>query len=131
MIAQVISNGIILFGFIDSEECSRVTHCAKLPTQDWTGMTLYVLDWRIEGDRVRLTYRTREEVCAPIFYVWLPVVRNSTPLQKPSKSKYWELCEYEDSWKNTRTGNKVSLLVLPNNDSRTVMTEEHKVCFKG
>jgi hypothetical protein len=56
---------------------------------------------------VRLTYRTRDEVRAPIFNVWLPVVRNSTPLQKPGKSKYWELCEHEDAWRNTRTGKKV------------------------
>ena len=72
-------------------------------------MTLDVLDWRIEGDRVRLTYRTRDEVSAPIYNVRLPVVRNSTHLQKPNKSKYWELSEYEDAWRNTRTGKKVSL----------------------
>jgi hypothetical protein len=88
MIARVISDEVVLYGFVDREERSRVTHCAKLPTQDWNGATIDVLDWMIEGDQVRLTYRTLAEAGAPIYTVRLPVVRNSTPLQKPNKSKY-------------------------------------------
>jgi hypothetical protein len=113
MIAKVISDEVVLYGFIDREERSRVTHCAKLPTQDWNGMTLDVLDWRIEGDRVNLTYRMRNAVGVPIYTARFPVVRNSTPLHKPNGSKYWELCEYEDAWRNTRTGKKVSIWTPP------------------
>jgi hypothetical protein len=52
MIARVNLDEVVPYGFIDREERSRVTHYAKLPNQDWNGMTLYVLCWT-GGSRVK------------------------------------------------------------------------------
>lgn len=103
----VIVDQVILYGYINRKTAERVNVCAKLPTKDWDNVRLHVLDWKIDGQGVKLTYQTRNDAYAPIYDNVFPLVTERTALQKPNKSRYWQLDEYQDIWRNRKTGQKV------------------------
>jgi len=105
----IIGDLIILYSYIDRETCERVNVCAKLPNEEYDGARPNVIDWKITEGTVRLTYQMRNDAYAPIFDTAFPVVTDRTKLPKPNKSKNWELDQYQDLWRNRKTGEKVYL----------------------
>lgn len=76
---------------------------------EWNGEVLYVIDWKLdpENQKGRLTYQTRNDVYGPVFDQDFPLVVERYPLKKPNKSKHWTWDKWSDSWRNTRTGERV------------------------
>lgn len=107
----VIDGGVALYSFLDREKRERVIFTAMLPKDcalDWEGQSLNVIDWKIdpESHTVKLTYQTRQDVCAPILDAVLPLVEVRVPLRPPTKSKNWEITDTEQ-WRNKKTGERV------------------------
>lgn len=106
----VIGDRIILYSYIDRETESYVHVCAKLPNNDWECARLNVIDWKIENDGagpVLMTYQMRNDTYAPIFDTRFEVVKESSKLARPNKSKNWKLDQYGDYWFNFKTGKRV------------------------
>jgi hypothetical protein len=98
-----------LHSFISGETQERVTTSLTGFAPEWEGECLYVIDWKLnpETKTGRLTYQTKNDLYAPIHDVDLPMVVDRYKLSKPSKSKNWTWDSYSDSWRNTRTGERV------------------------
>jgi hypothetical protein len=105
--STIIGDLIILYGYIDRETCERVNVCAKLPRQEYNDERVHVIDWKIDDGVVRLTYQMRNDAYAPIFDTKFVVVQDRSKLPRPNKSKNWELDQYQDLWRNRKTGQKV------------------------
>lgn len=104
----IIGGAITLHSFLDRENISRIYVEGQLPeaaAKDWDGSVINVLDWKISDDTktVVITYQLRDELYAAVMDLVLPVVQNSIPLEKPSRSRFWRLDEYQDEWVNSKT----------------------------
>lgn len=107
---MVIGGSVILYSYTDLDAMLRVCVCAKLPQEtapDWEHAILYVINWKIEGDHVTLTYQLRNDPRAPILEATLAVVKESSRLLPPSKSRNWKLQKFSECWFNTKTGERV------------------------
>jgi hypothetical protein len=104
---SIIGDLIVLYSYIDRENCERVNVCAKLPNEDYDGARPNVIDWKITDGAVLLRYQMRNDAYAPIYDTKFPVVIDRSKLSKPNRSKNWELDQYQDLWRNRKTGEKV------------------------
>ncbi len=109
-ISPVIGDRVILYGYIDRENETRVNICAKLPNEDYNGVRLNVIDWKIdaEAQTVLMRYMTRayDLDYAPIYDTTFCVVKDVSKLKRPNRSKNWKLDQYGDYWRNEKTGKK-------------------------
>ena len=104
----VIGNRVTLYSYIDRENETRVNVCALLPNEDYNGVRLNVIDWKIDSESgtVLMTYMTRNDAYAPIYDTKFPFVKDVTKLRRPNRSKNWKLDQYSDYWFNFKTGKK-------------------------
>lgn len=115
MNTRIINDGkVLLYSGLDPEKLERYSFSADLSfvpnVKDWEGTTLYVLDWKLSDGNVTITYQLRNDPYAGIHDLTAPVVKDSYPLQKPSRSKHWEFNRLSEQWVNRRTGEKVYVI---------------------
>lgn len=110
---SIIDATVILHSWLDREAKQQVHVCAQLPNHDYDNERIDVLDWKIfhgsANSVAHLRYRFSPSDYAQIFDTDLPVVTERFDIPKPNKSKHWVISEYEDCWKNTKTGKKVPI----------------------
>lgn len=109
-LSTVIGDLVILYGYIDRENETRVNVCAKLPNQGYNGLRLHVIDWKLDPDKqtVLMRYKTRpDDDWAPIYDTTFRMTEEVSKLARPNRSKNWKLDEYENVWRNTKTGKRV------------------------
>jgi hypothetical protein len=114
----VIGDRVCLYSYLVRETESKVLVCAKLPSEDWNGHRLNVLDWKIDDGEtwklvngssvatVLLRYMMSDNLCASIYDTRFPLVKDAFKLKRPNRSKNWKLDEYGDYWHNSKTGKK-------------------------
>lgn len=106
---SIIDATVTLYSWVDRENKQRVCVCAKLPYHDYDNERVDVIDWNIDNGTVHLKYRFSGDAYATIFDTDLPLVTERYSIPRPSPSKNWYLMEYEEAWKNKKTGKKVSI----------------------
>jgi hypothetical protein len=105
-----IENGMLqLYSCVDTKTIERVRVFLAGFKPEWNGECICVIDWKInhEDKTGRLTYQTRNDLCAPVYDQDFPMIVTREPLQKPNRSNNWEWNEYLGEWRNRRTGERV------------------------
>jgi hypothetical protein len=100
---------IKLFSWIEGNPPVRVIKSASVPVQEWEGQEINLIDWKIDGETVLVTYQTRRDLYAPILDAKLPLVFDREPLPAPNRSKNWTWQESSCGWFNRKTGQRVSV----------------------
>ncbi len=111
--ALVKDGGIELYNYVDNAARERVRKLAMLPNQmaaDWNGEELNVIDWKINGETVKVTYQTRNDAYAPILDCVLALQTKVEPILPPGRSKAWRWNEYSGYWLNSKTGQRVTVI---------------------
>ena len=104
-IATIFEDRVTLYSWVDRETLERVHVQARLPRKEYDGERIYLIDWKIDGESVKITYQMRNDAYAPIFDAVLPVCNERFPLQKP-RGRNWKIDQYQDYWRNEKTGKK-------------------------
>lgn len=112
MTATPIQDGKLrVYGCIDGDKQERIITSLGGFDPNWEGELIYVIDWKLDpaNKQGRLTYQTKNDTYAPVHEHNLPLIVERFPLQKPNKSKHWTWDKWSDSWRNTRTGERVKV----------------------
>lgn len=108
MKAMPIQDGRInLYSFVDGNPPQRTVKYATGFSPEWEGDVIYVIDWKIIEDKVRLTYQTRNDLYAPVYDNDFALVSQTLPVAKPGKSKNWTWNDFGSYWFNKCTGQRV------------------------
>ncbi len=103
-----IQDGMInLYSFVQGNPPQRTIKYAGGFKPEWNGEVLFVIDWKIVGEQVRLTYQTKQDNYGPIFDQDFPLVSQTFLVSKPDKSRFWQWNDYNSQWFNKRTGQRI------------------------
>lgn len=98
-----------IYSYVDGNPPKRTTKYAGGFKPEWEGECLYVIDWKLDGDKVKLTYQTRNDVYAPVYDDSFPLISETWDVPKPGRSKNWVYRDFGSCWFNTRTGERVTV----------------------
>jgi|SRR5580765_511308 hypothetical protein len=104
MKTTVVGNEVLLYSNARTDEPIRDEVCAVLPTKDWNGVALNLLNWKIDDGMVKLTYQTRFDLYAPVLETIVPLKHEEIPIQKPGRNYRWS--SFGGYWQNSKTGEK-------------------------
>lgn len=106
MKTQVVVDGKLpLYSFVDGNPPQSTVKYAGGFDPLWNGETIWIIDWKITGDKVRLTYQTRNGLYDPVHESDLPLVSITTALAKPGRNFEWQ--EFSSCWRNKKTGQRI------------------------
>ncbi len=109
--AMPIHDGRInLYSFVQGNPPMRTVKYVGGFAPEWNNEVIYVIDWKITGNKARLTYMTSKDQYAPINDIDLPLISETYEVKKPNKSRNWTWNEFSSHWFNKATGQRVSVI---------------------
>ena len=103
----VIGNELLLNAHTCTDQPVRLELWAILPTKDWDGERIEVLNWQVQEDRrsVKITYQTRTDLCAPIYDGVFACRNDEVQLKPPGRNFKWS--SFFGYWINQKTGKRI------------------------
>ena len=103
-IRYIFGRKLMLYSFVGTDKPERITINAILPDDKWDNAKVGIIDWKINGDTVKITVATRpQDAYSPIGDWKLPIEKIVEEINPPGK-RNWEWNKCLGQWRNTKTG---------------------------
>lgn len=106
MNTKIVQDGRIpIYSFVDGNPPMTTVKYAGGIDPNFNGEPIFVIDWKIDGEKVYVVYQTRNDLYAPVYDGNFPLISVTTPLPKPGRNFEWN--SFSSCWRNVKTGQRI------------------------